>query len=81
MKAPVAKWLLLTGCGNGLGIASLFFAFRTGDVVQVSPIVSSFPFFTLLVSVVFLREEVITRRTVLGLLLVVPSVAMVSLAR
>lgn len=75
------KWLVLAGIGNGISILSLLTAFKNGEVVVVSPIVATFPMFTLVFSVLFFRQERITRRTVAGALLIVPSVMAIGLFR
>ncbi|SVD04118.1 uncharacterized protein METZ01_LOCUS356972, partial [marine metagenome] len=47
----------------------------------VVPIVSASPFITLLISMVFIRRENITRNSLMAVFLVVPGVVMISLGR
>jgi len=49
-----------------------------GDVIITSPIISSFPMFTMLTALVF-RQETITRRIVIGVCLVVGGLIMIGL--
>ncbi len=73
------KWLCMAGVGNGIAIWAMISALRDGLVVVVVPIVGSFPLFTLLVSLIWFREERITPRTLGGVFLIVPSVALIGL--
>jgi DME family drug/metabolite transporter len=78
-SAAGSGWFALSGLSNAGAIFALNSALRIGDVVQVSPVTASVPVFTLLGSWLFLRQESLTRRMVLGVLLVVPSVALITL--
>ncbi|MBM4414989.1 MAG: DMT family transporter [Chloroflexi bacterium] len=65
------------GCSAG-GVLLMFQALGRGNVVIVSPLVSTNPLFTLVLATLLLRDiERITRRTVLGALLVVAGVVVV----
>lgn len=74
------RWFLASGVANGLAILALNSALNVGHVVMVSPIVASAPLFTLLFSRLF-RQETITGRMLLGVLLIVPGVMVVTLYR
>lgn len=76
-----ARWLALAGIGNGFAIWCMISALKSGVVVVVVPIVGSFPLFTLLASLLWFRQERITLRVVAGMLLILPSVAVISLYR
>lgn len=79
--APARRWFTLSGFANAGGIVSLYAGLAYGQVVLVSPIVSAAPLFTLLLSWLFFRAEVINRRTLAGVLLIVPGVVVISLYR
>lgn len=75
-------FLLLSGVAASLGIISSFFALSMAPVVIVSPLQSTNPLFALLWSYLFLgRLERITRRLVLGTILLVAGVILVTLGR
>jgi len=76
---PVAglKWLVATGIVYGGAVLVLNMALLAGKLVVVSPIVACAPLFTLLLGYAVFREEALTRRVVAGVLLVVPSVALI----
>ena len=76
-----AGWFVLTGLANAGAIFALNSALEIGDVVQVSPVTASVPVFTLLGSWLFLRTERLSGRIVLAVLLVVPSVVLITLGR
>ncbi len=68
-------------CSAG-GVMLMFQALSRGNVVVVSPLVSTNPLFTLVLAAVLLRDvERITRRTIVGALLVVLGVVVVTVAR
>lgn len=81
LGGPGLKWLLMAGMGNGVGILFFLTALQKGAVVVVSPIGATFPLFTMLYSALFFRGERITRRTVAGALLIVPSVMAIGFLR
>lgn len=77
--APVgAAWFALSGVVNAAGVASLYQAIGLGKVVLVSPLVATYPVFTLLFGVLFGLEHP-TRRTVIGVALIVPGVFLLGL--
>jgi drug/metabolite transporter (DMT)-like permease len=76
-----AKWLVVAGVGNGIAMWCMIAALRGGMVVVVVPIIGSFPLFTLLASVLWFRQERLTWRIIAGMLLILPSVAAISLYR
>ncbi len=75
---PGFKWLVAMGAINGLSILSLNTALLCGRLVVVSPIVACSPLFSLLLGLLVFGEESITARVVLAVLLVVPSVIVIS---
>ncbi len=75
-------FLLLSGGTAALGIIASFYAFRLAPVVIVSPLESISPLFALLWSHLFLGKlERITRRVILGSILVVGGVILITLGR
>ena len=78
---PVAsggvKWLLVTGACYGTAVLVLNTALLHGRLIVVAPIVACTPLFTLLLGAAVFREEAITRRVAIAVLIVVPSVALI----
>jgi len=75
-------FLLASGVAAGLGILASFFALSMSNVVIVSPLQSTNPLFSLLLSYLFLRQlEKITFRVVIGTLFVIAGVALITCFR
>ena len=70
------KWLIFTGATYGAAVIVLNTALLHGRLIEVAPIVACTPLFTLLLGTAAFREE-ITRRVVIAVLIVVPSVALI----
>jgi drug/metabolite transporter (DMT)-like permease len=70
-----APWFVATGLLNGGSLFVMYIALSTGQVSVVSPIVATYPLFTLALSLAFLRHDRITPRVVLGAVLTVAGVA------
>jgi uncharacterized membrane protein len=73
-------WFVAAGIANALSLQFLNNALAAGDVVAVIPIVSATPVFTLLMGMLYFGRETITARTILTMLLIVPSVVLVALS-
>ena len=71
-------WSGLSGLGIAIGVLCMYSALESGLVVVVSPIIAIFPLFTLLISLLF-RQEVLSMRVMLGVVLVVGGVTWISL--
>jgi drug/metabolite transporter (DMT)-like permease len=69
-----AAWFAATGILNGVAVLCLYRALSTGTVVLVSPIVATYPLFTLALSALFLREERMNGTLVGGVTLIVAGV-------
>ena len=74
-------WFVLAGVINGISVYCLNTALKLGEVIVVIPLVSASPFLTLLLSIFLVRREIITRNSLLAVLLVVPGVIMITLSR
>jgi drug/metabolite transporter (DMT)-like permease len=74
-------WMILSGSLYGVAVLVLNTALLWGDLVIVSPIVACTPFFTLILGVWGFGEKQINTRTVVAVLLVVPSVILIGLSR
>ena len=72
-------WLLLTGALTATGTFCLFTALLRGQVVVVSPILASYPLFTMLTAWLF-ATELLGRRAVAGVIVTVAGVVLVSFA-
>lgn len=73
-------WFALTGVLNGTAVLSMYSALNAGPVQIVSPIVATYPLFTLALGVLVLRQERLSRRLIVGVVLIVAGVV-VLLAR
>ena len=71
------KWLLATGTTYGIAVLVLNTALLHGRLIVVAPIVACAPLFTLLLGAAVFREDAITRRVAIAVLIVVPSVALI----
>lgn len=71
------KWLLVTGACYGSAVLVLNTALLHGRLIVVAPIVACAPLFTLLLGAAVFREDAVTRRIVVAVLIVVPSVALI----
>ena len=75
-------WFGLSGIASAAGVTFLFFALSNAPVVVVSPVAAIHPLITLTLAHIFLqRLERITKRTILGTLLVVLGVVIITLSR
>ena len=79
LRNPGFKWAALTGTIYAVSLLSLNTALNCGKLVVVSPIVACSPVFTLLLGLTLFREEAIDRRVIWTVLLVVPSVILITL--
>ena len=69
-------WFVATGFLNGASLFLMYLALVEGQVSLVSPIVATYPLFTLGLSLLLLRHERITPRVALGAVLTVSGVAL-----
>jgi len=70
-------WSGLAGVSISIGAFSFYSALNSGNVVVVSPILSTSPLFTLLISLLF-RQEVLNFRLLTGVIIVVAGVIWIS---
>ena len=73
------KWLLATSTIFGTSVLVLNMALMHGRLIVVAPIVACAPLFTLLLGAAVFREDAITRRVVIAVLIVAPSVALIGI--
>lgn len=79
-NAPKSKdrraipWFVATGFFNGGSLFLMYFALVRGQVSMVSPIIATYPLFTLVLSLLLLRHERVTPRMALGAALTVAGV-------
>lgn len=74
-------WAVAAGTVNGLSILSLNTALKYGNVIEVSPLVSVAPVFSLLLSWAVFKRETLNLKIVLAVLIVVAGVLMIILGR
>ncbi|OGA36704.1 MAG: hypothetical protein A3F75_07300 [Betaproteobacteria bacterium RIFCSPLOWO2_12_FULL_64_23] len=68
-------WFVATGLLNGGSVFLMYTALAKGQVALVSPIVATYPLFTLALSMLLLRQERVPPRVALGALVTVAGVA------
>ncbi len=68
-------WFIATGVLNGGSVFVMYVALAKGQVSMVSPIVATYPLFTLALSLLLLHQERITPRVAAGAILTVAGVA------
>lgn len=73
-KQTVA-WFAATGALNGSGVLLMYLALAEAPVSLVAPLVATYPLVTMLLSVIFLHDEPLNVRTVLGSLVTVSAIA------
>jgi drug/metabolite transporter (DMT)-like permease len=69
-------WFAATGALNGSGLLLLNHALQDGRLSVVAPLAALYPLFTMLFSAVFIRTEVLTRRTIGGTLMAIAGVVL-----
>ena len=82
--APRRAWgsIALAGLASAWGVSFMFLALSRAPVVLVSPLVSTFPLVSILLTHLFLKRlERVTMRTVVGGVLVAAGVALVAVGR
>ena len=79
-RAPTDRrampWFVATGFLNGGSLFLMYLALVRGQVSMVSPIVAIYPLFTLVLSMLLLRQERVTPRVAAGAVLTVAGVAL-----
>ena len=70
-------WFMAVGALNGGAVLLLYHALNIGSVSAVSPIVATYPLFTMLFSAVFLKTEILSARAVGGVLLAIAGVIVI----
>jgi drug/metabolite transporter (DMT)-like permease len=73
-------WFVAVGACNGAGILATYAALARHPVAVVSPLVATYPVFTLALSSLFLREERFGARVLLGVMLTVAGVIVLARA-
>jgi drug/metabolite transporter (DMT)-like permease len=73
-------WFMAVGICNGLGVLAMYAALNGGRVSVVSPLVATYPLFTLALSALVLREERFAPRVLLGVALTVAGVVVLARA-
>jgi drug/metabolite transporter (DMT)-like permease len=72
-----ALWFMAVGTLNGGAVLLMYYALNIGSVSVVSPVVATYPLFTMLFSALFLKTELLTPKTVAGVMLAVCGVAVI----
>lgn len=78
MRTPGSQWFLYTGVLYAGAVYLLNVALECGDLVVVAPVVAAEPVFALLLGWWVFHEETLTRRTIIGVLIVVFGIVLVT---
>jgi drug/metabolite transporter (DMT)-like permease len=73
-------WFMSVGACNGAGILAMYAALARSQVSVVSPLVATYPLFTLALAALFLREERFGARVLAGVALTVAGVVVLARA-
>lgn len=73
-------WLLAVGFCNGMAVLAMYAALDRGRVSVVSPLIVTYPLFTLTLSALFLRDERLDARVLAGVALTVAGVVVLARA-
>ena len=70
-------WFAAVGALNGSGVLLMYYALNIGTVSVVSPLVATYPLFTMLFSAIFLKTETLGAKAVIGVVLAVAGVGII----
>ena len=70
-------WFCAVGTLNGGAVLLMYHALKLGSVGVVSPLVATYPLFTMLFSAIFLKTEMLGTRALVGVLLAVGGVGII----
>jgi drug/metabolite transporter (DMT)-like permease len=70
-------WFMAVGILNGGAVLLMYHALNLGTVSAVSPIVATYPIFTMLFSALFLKTETLSAKAVAGVFLAIAGVAVI----
>jgi drug/metabolite transporter (DMT)-like permease len=77
MSRAGVLWFMAAGALNGSAVLLLYYALEAGSVAVVSPIVATYPLFTMLFSAIFLKTETLSPKAVIGVVLAIAGVAVI----
>ena len=77
ITGPGILWFMAVGTLNGGAVLLMYHALDIGSVSVVSPVVATYPVFTMLFSAIFLKTEMLTPRAVAGVMLAVCGVGVI----
>lgn len=77
MSRAGVLWFMGVGALNGSAVLLLYYALNVGTVSVVSPIVATYPLFTMLFSAIFLKTETLSPKAIAGVVLAIAGVAVI----
>jgi drug/metabolite transporter (DMT)-like permease len=77
MSRAGVMWFAAVGALNGSALLLMYYALNIGTVGVVSPLVATYPLFTMLFSAIFLKTESFSAKSVAGALLAVAGVTII----
>lgn len=79
--SPGLSWFAGAGVVHAVAVTLVNLALQRSDVIIVLPLISTFPLFSLALSYFVFKREVLDRRTLVAILLVVPGVLLIAVSR
>ena len=77
MRRAGVLCFMTVGALNGGATVLLYYALTIGSVSVVTPIVATYPLFTMLFSALFLKTETLSLKAVIGVILAIAGVAVI----
>ena len=73
-------WFVAAGVVHAIAVILVNFALQISQVVIVLPLISTFPLFSLVLTLFVFKREVLDRRTIIATMLVVPGVFLIAIS-
>ncbi|NKB59326.1 MAG: EamA family transporter [Alphaproteobacteria bacterium] len=79
--SPGLLWFVAAGIIHALAVTFVNFALQISDVIIVLPLISTYPLFALLLSLLVFKREILSARTIVAVSLVIPGVLLIAISR
>ena len=80
-KDPGVFWFVAAGVAHATAVTLVNFALQISPIIIVLPLISTYPLFALLLSLLVFKREVLSTRTIAAVLLIVPGVLLIAISR
>ena len=78
---PGLWWFAVAGVVHAIAVTLVNLALQISQIIIVLPLISTFPLFSLALTLFVFKREVLDRRTIIATLLVVPGVLLIAASR